>query len=207
MRKIIVIDGDSIEIFNSHEEYLRALETATASVLAEKQNKMLPANDFALLTETSVSTNKRSRAGKSEEKLWKTHLFKRLWMQYPRKEGVRLAERRFTKDIQTESDASAIQNALQTYIKHIEEAGTAPEFYMQGGTWFGRWREWVGGCPIHGAKPCWKSEPGVDRGSLNVGRYAATDSENLSAQEIEEIARRNEERKKRNAESVTKGRR
>lgn len=70
----------------------------------------------------------------------KKQWFDELWKAYPRKIGMKAAERHFMTSVKTEDDLANIKKALANYTK---SETVVKGFIQHGSTWFNNWQDWI----------------------------------------------------------------
>lgn len=63
-----------------------------------------------------------------------------VWDLYPKKVGMKQAERHFNQTVKTEDDLVRIRSALENYLKSER---VFKGFVQNGSTWFNNWQDWV----------------------------------------------------------------
>lgn len=66
--------------------------------------------------------------------------FESIWKRYPNKDGKKEAEKHFKASVKTEEDLTAINKALDNYLRSEK---VKKGFIKNGSTWFNNWQDWI----------------------------------------------------------------
>ncbi len=69
--------------------------------------------------------------------------FDSIWLQYPKKDGKKQAERHFKASIKTIADLQNCIKALKNYKAHIYNNKIETKYIKNGSTFFNNWKDWV----------------------------------------------------------------